>query len=159
MKIIVLFASITIAAGLIFVNMYNSLIDAKSWGTHIPESIATAREYFNSVNPGSFFRIFSPFNQALGLLALIIFWNSSTSIRLYLAIALFMYISADVLTFAYFYPRNEIMFKSAQLTDIDLLKKIWAEWSGMNWVRTFIIVTGLIFSFLSLHKFYTLHLK
>jgi len=159
MKIIVLFASITIAAGLIFVNLYNSMIDTKSWGTHIPESIATAREYFNMVNPGNFFRIFSPINQALGLLALIIFWNSSTSIRLYLAIALFMYISADALTFAYFYPRNEIMFKTAQLTEIDLLKKIWAEWSGMNWVRTFIIIIGLIFSFLSLHKFYTLRLK
>ena len=159
MKIIVLFASVTIAAGLIFVNMYTSLIDAKSWGSHIPGSIATAREYFNSVNPGNFFRIFSPINQALGLLALIIFWNSSTSIRLYLVVALFMYISADALTFAYFYPRNDIMFKTAQLTDVDLLKKIWAEWNGMNWARTFIIITGLIFSFLSLHKFYSPHLK
>src|ERR1700688_54772 len=125
MKIIVLFASVTIAAGLILVNIYSSLIDAKSWGSHIPGSIATAREYFNSVNPGNFFRIFSPINQALGLLALVIFWNSSTSIRLFLAVALFMYISADALTFAYFYPRNDIMFKTAQLTDVDLLKKIW----------------------------------
>lgn len=159
MKIIVLFASITIAAGLILVNMYTSLIDAKSWGSHIPESIAATRAYFSTVNPGNFFRIFSPINQALGLLALIIFWKSSTSIRLYLAIALFMYISADVLTFAYFYPRNDIMFKTAQLTDVDLLKKTSAEWTGMNWVRTFIVVTGLFFSFLSLHKFYSFHFK
>ncbi|HWY36651.1 MAG TPA: DUF1772 domain-containing protein [Nitrosopumilaceae archaeon] len=159
MKIIVLYASATIAAGLVLVNIYNSLIDAKSWGSHIPESIATARVYFNMVNPGNFFRIFSPINQALGLLALIIFWNSSTSIRFYLVIALLLYISADALTFAYFYPRNEIMFKTAQLTDIELLKKIWAEWNGMNWVRTFIIIIGLIFSFLSLHKIYSLPLK
>ncbi|HXB31570.1 MAG TPA: DUF1772 domain-containing protein [Puia sp.] len=159
MKIIVLYASATIAAGLVLVNIYNSLIDARSWGSHIPESIATARVYFNMVNPGNFFRIFSPINQALGLLALIIFWNSSTSIRFYLAIALLLYISADALTFAYFYPRNEIMFKTAQLTDIDLLQKIWAEWNVMNWVRTFIIIIGLIFSFLSLHKIYSLPLK
>jgi hypothetical protein len=159
MKIIVLYASATIAAGLVLVNIYNSLIDAKSWGSHIPESIATARVYFNMVNPGNFFRIFSPINQALGLLTLIIFWNSSTSIRFYLVIALLLYISADALTFAYFYPRNEIMFKTAQLTDIELLKKIWAEWNGMNWVRTFIIIIGLIFSFLSLHKIYSLPLK
>jgi hypothetical protein len=159
MKMIILFASVSIASGLLFVNLYTSLIDAKSWGTDIPESIATAREYFKTVNPGNFFRIFSPVNQVFGLLALILFWKSSPSVRLYLGAAFVMYIATDVFTFAYFYPRNNIMFKTARLTDIDLLKKTWSEWNTMNWVRTLILLAGLFFSFLSLHKIYTLSMK
>jgi hypothetical protein len=157
MKNIILFASIVIASGLLITNIYNSLVDAKSWGADIPQSINTARQYFKSVNPGSFFRIFSPVNQVLGLLALILFWKSSPAIRMNLGIALVMYILADVLTFSYFYPRNDIMFKTAQLTDTDTLRKAWTEWCSMNWVRSLIALVGLVFSFLSLHKIY--HLK
>ena len=156
MKTIILFASISIASGLLFVNLYTSLVDVKSWGSDIPNSIAASREYFKTVNAGNFFRIISPINQVLGLLVLILFWKSSPSIRLCLGTAFVLYILGDVFTFAYFYPRNDIMFKTAQLTDIGLLKKTVSEWNMMNWVRSLIILAGLFFSFLSLHKIYSL---
>ena len=156
MKKIFLFASITIASGLLLTNIYTSIVDAKSWGSDIPKSIETAREYFINVNPGTFFRIFSPVNQVLAVLVLILFWKSSRPVRLYLGIALVFYIIGDVLTFAFFYPRNEIMFQSALLTDIETLRKVWSEWNVMNWWRSLVILTGLSFSFLSLHKIYSL---
>ena len=65
MKNVFLFASIILASGLFFTNTYNSLIDARSWGSAIPHSIAVTREYYSHVNPGNFFRIFSPLNQVL----------------------------------------------------------------------------------------------
>jgi hypothetical protein len=154
MKTILLFASIGIASGLLFVNIYTSLVDARSWGSHLPNSIGAAREYFKTVSPGNFFRLFSPINQVLGLLALIFFWKSSPGIRLGLGTAFVLYIAADVFTFAYFYPRNDIMFKTAQLSDVNLLKKTVTEWSNMNWLRSFIIMAGLCCSWLSLHKIY-----
>jgi uncharacterized membrane protein len=154
MKTIILFASISVASGLLLVNIYTSLVDARSWGSDIPNSIAAAREYYKTVNPGNFFRIFSPINQALGLLVLVLFWKTSPSIRLFAAIAFVMYILAEGLTFQYFYPRNDILFKTARLSDTDLLRKTWSEWNTMNWVRTSALLVGLIFSFLSLHKFY-----
>jgi hypothetical protein len=92
MKKIVLFSSISLASGLLFANLYTSLIDAKSWGADIPNSIAAAREYFKIVNPGNFFRIFSPVNQGLGIVALILFWKSSPAIRLTLGVALGLYL-------------------------------------------------------------------
>ena len=46
------------------------------------------------------------------------------------------------------------MFRDAALTDVDLLKKTWSEWNNMNWVRTAILLVGVIFSTLSLHKIY-----
>jgi hypothetical protein len=156
MKNLVLFTSITVAAGLLLINLYSSLIDSRSWESDIPNSIATAREYFKSVNPGNFFRIFSPVNQVLGLLVLVLFWKTSASIRLYLGIAFVLYVLGDAFTFAYFYPRNDIMFRTAQLTDIELLKKTCSEWRVMNWVRSLIVFGGLFFSFLSLHKIYSL---
>ena len=156
MKTILLFISIALASGLLFINFYNSLIDAKSWGSNIPGSIATAREYFKTVNPGNFFRLFSPINQVLGLLVLILFWKSAPSARLYLGVAFALYVSTDVFTYGYFFPRNDIMWKTAELTDTEVLRKAWAEWSSMNWVRSFMLLVGLFFSFLSLHKIYLL---
>jgi hypothetical protein len=154
MKTIILFISIGIASGLLFVNLYTSLVDAKSWGSDIPHSIATTREYFKTVSPANFFRLFSPINQVLGLLVLILFWKTSSSIRLCLGAAFALYILGDVFTFAYFYPRNDIMFKTAQLTNVALLRKTAAEWSAMNWLRSLVVLTGLVFSCISLHKIY-----
>jgi Anthrone oxygenase len=159
MKTIILFASISIACGLLFVNLYTSLVDVKSWGSDIPHSIAVTRDYFKTVNPGNFFRIFSPVNQVLGLVVLVLFWKTSPSIRMCLGAALVLYILADVFTFAYFYPRNDIMFKTAQLTDADLLKRTVSEWSGMNWLRSSVILAGIFFSFMALHKIYLLRYK
>jgi hypothetical protein len=155
MKKTVLFASICLASGLLFTNLYTSLIDWRSVGSDIPNSIAIAREYFKTVNPGNFFRMFSPMNQALGIIVLIMFWKASPSIRLCLGAALAMYLLAEGLTFEYFFPRNNILFRDARLTDIDLLKKTWSEWNTMNWVRSGILLIGIFFSFLSLHKIYT----
>lgn len=156
MKIIFLFASIVIASGVLITNIYNSLVDTASWGSHIPYSIETAREYFKSVNPGMFFRVYSPVSQLLSILVLVIFWKASPAVRLYLGIATVFYILGDVFTFAYFYPRNDIMFKTAALTDVELLKRTWSEWNTMNWLRSLIILVGLVFSFTALHKIYTL---
>jgi hypothetical protein len=156
MKNVILFSSIVIASGLLISNIYNSLIDSKSWGANIPQSIDIARQYFKNVNPGNFFRVFSPINQLLGLLVLILFWKSSPAIRLNLGIAFALYVIGDVFTFTYFYPRNDIMFRTAQLTEVDTLTKAWSGWNSMNWLRSFILFAGLVFSFLSLHKIYTL---
>ena len=68
--------------------------------------------------------------------------------------ALALYVCADVFTFAYFYPRNKIMFETTPLPDIDTLKNAWTEWDTMNWLRSFILFAGLVFSFLALRKIY-----
>src|SRR5204862_4836747 len=65
MKIILLFASIVMASGVLMSNIYTSVVDATSWGSDIPHSIESAREYFKAVNPANFFRIYSPVNQVL----------------------------------------------------------------------------------------------
>jgi hypothetical protein len=154
MKLLLLFASTTLGSGLLFANIYTSLVDAKSWGANIPKSIETARDYFKTVNPAIFFRMIAPVNLVVALLVLILFWNVSTTVRIYLGMASALYICVDVFTFAYFYPRNKIMFETGSLTDIDTLENALTGWRTMNWVRSFILFAGLVFSFLALHKIY-----
>jgi hypothetical protein len=151
MKIVILLLSILWANGLLFVNVYISIVDARSWGSSIPDSIAAARAYGKSYNPGTFFRKFSPINQILGLIVPVICWQIP-SVRLYSGIAFALYILADVLTFLYFYPRNDTMFGTGQLSDTDGLTKTWREWSQMNWIRSLVLFIGLYFSLMAMYE-------
>ncbi|MEO6454332.1 MAG: DUF1772 domain-containing protein [Ginsengibacter sp.] len=135
----------TFAAGLLFVNIYNSLVDAVSWGSNIPASIQTTKDYYKVVNPGNFFRIFSPINQVLALLVLIVCWKTNKRIRIYCVAALLIAVVSDLFTFAYFYPRNEIMFGSTVDTNLEALKTAWTEWTTMNWFRSGLVLLNLIF--------------
>ena len=154
MKRYVLLLSIAIASGLLLTNVYTSMVDSSSWGSAIPQSILTAREYFKASNPGKFFRVFSPLNQLLGLAALIGYWRTSRRARFALAAAFLLYVLGDVLTFAYFYPRNEILFNAVPIATTEVLRKVWHEWDAMNWVRSLILLVGILFSFSGLNSIY-----
>ncbi len=152
MKRIVLYACVAFSSGLFFTLVYNSIVNAANWESNIPLSITATRDFFVVANPGTFFKLIDPTNTLLAVLALILFWKNSTSIRLYLGIAILCYISSMILTFTYFYPRNEIMFLSEQLPDIETLKKAAFEWGRMGWVRSALSLVGLICTFLALDK-------
>ena len=156
MKVILLYLFIGFASGLLFVNIYTSIVDHHSWGSDFPRSIQTAREYFKSGNPGKFFRVFAPVSQVLGLLALIFFWKTSLPIRILLAAAFLFVVGTDVMTFAYFYPRNDIMFNSDLSLNLNSIEKAWKQWGMMNWVRSLIATIALVCSMIALHKYYRL---
>src|SRR3982750_179280 len=100
------FTSIALMAVMLGANVYTSVVDAKSWGANIPDSILTARSYFKAVNPGRFFRVASPPNQLFALATLIACWKSGKRARLYFGVAFLLAVLVDALTFAFFYPRN-----------------------------------------------------
>jgi hypothetical protein len=140
-----------VGSGLLMTNVYTSIVDATSWGSNIPESLETARAYFKVVNPGTFFRMFSPLNQLLGLLSLVLFWKSVPA-RKFLVTALVLYVLTDAFTFAYFYPRNDIMFVNG--TDPAIMAKAWSGWNSMNWVRSLVIFAGVCCSCAGLDRIY-----
>jgi uncharacterized membrane protein len=152
MRKIVLYASVAFSSGFFFTLVYNSIVNAANWESNIPQSITATRDFFVVANPGTFFKMVDPTNMLLVVLALILFWKQSSSIRLYLGIALVCYITSMILTFNYFYPRNEIMFLSKQLPDTETLKKAASEWGRMGWVRCLLSLAGLVCVFLALDK-------
>ena len=152
MKKIILYTCVAFSSGLFFANIYNSIVNAANWESNVPHSIKAAKDFFIVANPGTFFQLIDPANELLILLALILFWKQSTSIRMNLGVALLFFILSTVLTFTYFYPRNEIMFLSEQLTDTETLKRAATEWGRMNWVRSLLMLAGLVCAFLALDK-------
>lgn len=154
MKKIILFLSITCMAGIAFANMYNSIVDTTSWIANVPSSVEVFRQYFQHINPGNFFRIFSPVNQLLALLAIIFFWKVSSRIRLFLIIAFLLAVLGDVITFVYFYPRNDMLMNLPIHGNTKKFTEILKQWRAMNWVRTLVLLIGLLFSFMGLNGSY-----
>ncbi len=153
MKNVILFASIVVAGGILFTNIYNSIVDVKCWGFNVPQSLEITRQYFKAANPANFFRLFSPINQVLALIVVILFWKTSSQAKWLLISAFVLYVLGDVFTFAYFYPRNAILFEGS-LNNVDVLKKAWTEWNTMNWFRSLILVAGLVCTFFAVCKIY-----
>jgi hypothetical protein len=135
------------------VNVYTSVVDARNWGANIPDSILTARIYFQVANPGTFFRVASPLNQLFALAALVVCWKSGKSVRLYFGLAFLFAVLVEAMTFAFFFPRNEILFLGAE-RNADVLTKAWSEWSRMNWVRNLLLAFGLVCSIKGLDSLY-----
>lgn len=152
MRKIVLYAAVAFSSGLFFTLVYNSIVNAANWESNIPQSITATKDFFVVANPGTFFQVVDPTTMLLTVLALILIWKQSSSIRLVLGIALLCYVSSMILTFTYFYPRNDIMFLSKQLPDTETLKKAASEWGRMGWVRCLLSLAGLVCTFIALDK-------
>ena len=154
MKKLILFLSIICASGLTLVSIYNTIVDAKSWGFDIPASIQTARDYFQHVDPRRFYAIAGPVNLILILLTLILFWNDSVSLRFYFAASFALYAAILVLTLAYFVPRDLILFTWSISDHLEHIRTASAQWSAINWLRSLLGLAGVLFSFKGLDTYY-----
>ena len=146
--------SVAVSSGVLFSNVFNSIVIGAATDSNIPNSVIAGKEYFKFINPGDFFKIFSPASQFLTLLSLIIFWKSCKKVRLLLGIALLCHITSDILAFTYFHPRTDMM-NSDPIPDSETLKRLSSEWNVMNWVRSCILLIGVVLSFLAVDKIYT----
>jgi len=150
-QILILILAATVASGLLCVNIYTSMVDAPNWARDVPASIIAAREYFVVKNPANFFRVFSPLNQVLALLALVLsWWAPKGTFPLCLA-ALILAVSVDVFTFTYFYPRLEIMFV-APIENVDAIRSALSGWQNMNWIRSAMLAVIVVLDYLALMK-------
>jgi uncharacterized membrane protein len=138
---IVLWLAVIVIGGVLGANVYSSAVDARNWGSNIPASLNAARQYFSAANPGTFFRVASPLAQVLSLLALVLCWNVPGA-RLFAGVAVAANVTGDMMTFAYFYPRNDIMFINPM--DAGAAARAWREWAAMNHMRSAIVLTALL---------------
>src|SRR5262249_37390705 len=109
MKTSILFLSIICASGLTMVSIYNTIVDANSWGSDIPASIQTARDYHHHVDPRCFYSVAGAVNQILILLTLVLFRKEFFLLRFFLTSFLSL-AAITLLTFAFFLPRDLILF-------------------------------------------------
>ena len=138
---VVVWLAVIVIGGVLGANVYTSAVDARNWGSNIPTSLNAARQYFSVANPGTFFRIASPLAQVLSVLALILCWNVPGA-RLLAGIAVAANVTGDIMTFAYFYPRNAVMFVNPM--SADAAAEAWRGWVAMNHVRSAVVLTALL---------------
>src|SRR5262245_60133039 len=154
MKKSILFLSIICASGLTMVSIYNTVVDAKSWGSDIPTSIQIAREYYRHVDPRRFYFVAGPLNQVLILLTIILFWKDSVSLRVYFGSSFVLYAAIVIVTFAYFIPRDLILFRWSIPDHIEQIRAASAQWSHLNWLRSLLGLAGVLCSFKGLDTYY-----
>jgi hypothetical protein len=139
---VVVSVAIVVIGSVLGANVYNSVVDAPNWGASIPASLAAARHYFSQSNPAMFYRVASPLAQLCGLAAFAVCWSRGGTVRWVTGLGLVFIVLGDALTFAYFYPRNAIMFGGG-VTDPAVLTAAWRGWSVMNHVRSAVVVAAL----------------
>jgi Domain of unknown function (DUF1772) len=154
MKKAILFLSIIVASGLTMVTVYQTVIDSRSWSSDIPASIQAAREYYRHVDPRLFYTIIGPPNFLLCLLTILLFWKEAAAVRICFVISLVCYAAILALTFAYFIPRDLILFARPIQGHVEEIKTAASQWSHINWLRTLLGLAGVLSSFKGLDSYY-----
>jgi small-conductance mechanosensitive channel len=93
--------------------------------------------------PTAHFRILSPVTLALLLAALATSWHVPAS-RPGLIAALAGLVVADVITFAFHYPRLAVMFRAPLPDDSGKLRRAAREWAVGNVVRAVLLVVAFL---------------
>ena len=121
---------------------YEAVVMAPNYERDVPSSLALARQFLQRTTPAHYFRVVAPAAQILALLTVIAAWKQPG--RLAFALALGLLIVADVITFAYHYPRLAIMFKSTEPVEATGLARAAREWAVGNWIRGALLVVVLL---------------
>ncbi|PWG81376.1 hypothetical protein [Pararcticibacter amylolyticus] len=156
-KIFVLHLAIVVSSGLLFVNIYNSIVDAPNWGYRLPQSVDVARRYFAFKNPAEFFKITGPLIHIIGINCVIRFWRTDTKVRWFNVTALALILFADLLSFKFFFPLNEVLFGSTR--DVTLIRQAFHQWEMLNWFRSAVLAAIPVMYSLSLARYIRLVLN
>ncbi len=123
---------------------YESVVMAPNFGVRVPESLEHIRGFFVTTNPGTFFRVLAPATQILLVLALVLNWRVQRA-RWLLVGALVALTLADVITFTFHYPRNELLFERPfdQVTPAQL-QEAAQQWGPLNHVRVGLLAAAIL---------------
>ena len=123
---------------------YESVVMAPNFAARVPESLQHAREFFVTTNPGTFFRILAPATQILLVVAVVLNWRVQGA-GWWLAGALIALALADVITFSFHYPRNDVMFVRP-LAGVSLaeLEAAARQWALGNYVRVALLAGAVV---------------
>jgi hypothetical protein len=121
---------------------YEAVVMAPNYERDVPGSISLARQFLQRTTPAHYFRVVAPLAQILTLLTVVAGWKRPGHWAF--AVALGLLIVADVITYAFHYPRLAVMFKSAEPQDPAGLARAAHEWAVGNWVRGVLLAVVLL---------------
>jgi hypothetical protein len=149
LRLIVVAVALVACAMLLGASVYDAVVLAPNFHG-APSSLEHGRGFFHVTNPGTLFRVLSPFVQVSILLAFILNWKPAGATRWYLAAAFLLAVMGDVITFTFHYPRNAILFQ-APLTNAPAdFERAASEWAAGNYVRIAVVLATAILALISL---------
>ena len=151
LRLLALAAAIVASGILLGGSIYDSLVLAPNMNGHLPQSLEQGRQFMHAATPASFFRLISPLTQITLLLAVIFCWKVRVA-RWWPVIGLLAALAGDGLTFAYFYPRNALLFGAPLAQPVEVLAAAAHEWAQMNWVRVALVTLAMVSALTALTK-------
>jgi hypothetical protein len=131
-------AALVAVALLLGATWYEAVVMAPNYERDVPASLSRARQFLQRTTPAHYFRVVAPLAQVLTLLTVVAAWHRPG--RWAFLIALALLIAADVITYAFHYPRLALMFKSDETVDAARLARAAREWAVGNWIRGVLLV-------------------
>ena len=117
-------------------------VDAPNW-TGVP-ALEHYRAFYPVINPGTFFQTLLPTALFALLAALVCNWRPIPTTRWRLAGALALTILVGVITFAFHFPRNRILFEDPLTRTAAYYRQVVMEWAAGDYIRLAMIVTAIV---------------
>src|SRR5262245_50729292 len=114
-----------------------------------PAGLEHGRLFMSAATPAKLFRVLSPATQLLVLVAVVSNWPSPQR-RWPLVGALLALVVSDVITFAYHYPRNHLLFDAPLTVEPDRLSVAARQWAAANLVRVALVLGGWLATLIAL---------
>jgi hypothetical protein len=140
---------LVLSAMLLGTGAYESVVVAPNFHG-APIYLEHARGFYHATNPGTFFRVLSPATQLFLLVALACNWRPAPVTRWKLAGALALAITADVITFRFHYPRNDILFVAPLTNPPAYYDQVATEWAIGNYFRIALILGAVVLVMVSM---------
>ncbi len=120
----------------------------------VPRSLDTAVEFMVVRGPGDFFRPLGFFSWLTGIGALILGWRVKSA-RYWILASLIMMVCQGLISMAFFWPRNTIMFtEGTAVHSVAYLHQTAQEFQTGHWLRVAFNVAASALSFMGFLRFY-----
>jgi hypothetical protein len=134
--------------------IFSVMVEYPNWFADVPTSLATTRSFYAVLHPGFFFQIFAPIMLLTGFAYVIAAWRTA-QVRNLVAVSIAVMMVIEVLTFAYIYPRLQIMFgPEAASQTIDAMRLAASQFTTADRIRTAMMFVASGFGIAALLRFF-----
>ena len=136
------FLPLILLSMLLGASSFQVVVDMPNW-TGLP-ALEHYRAFYQVLNPGTFFQMLLPTTLLALLAALVCNWRPIPATRWRLAGALALTILVGVITFAFHFPRNRILFEDPLTRTAAYYHQVVMEWAAGDYIRLAMIVTAIV---------------
>ena len=120
----------------------------------VPRSLETAMEFMVVRGPGDFFPLLGLLSWLTGIGSLVLIWRTKSA-RHWILGSMIMILCQGLVSMAFFWPRNTIMFaEGTAIHSVAYLKQTAQEFQAGHWLRVAFNAAASTLAFMGFLKFY-----